>query len=105
MLEDQDVHTSEALSGKPSEEGRESAATSSITAWADVEFENDDTAVAEPIDDREELELEDANAQRPDARFVTPERNPLVRRQSGEADREDPSKARRVNAPELTDER
>ena len=32
VLEDQDVHKSEVLSGKPSEEGRGSAATSSNTA-------------------------------------------------------------------------
>ena len=44
-------------------------------AWADAEFETDDTAMAEPNDVREELELEDANAQRSDARFMTPERN------------------------------
>ena len=97
MLEDKHVHTSEVLSSKPSEEGRGSAATSSRTAWADVEFEIDDTAMAEPNDDQEELELEDANTRRSHARFMTPERNPPVRRQSGEVDREDPSKTRRVN--------
>ena len=45
-------------------------------SWADVEFENDDKAMAEPNYDREELELEDVNARRSDARFVTPDGNP-----------------------------
>ena len=57
MLEDKDVHQYEVLSGKPSEEGRGSAATPSRTAWADAEFEIGDTAMAEPNDVREELEL------------------------------------------------
>ena len=43
------------------------------------------------------MELEDVNAQRSDARFMTPERNPPVRQQAGGVDREDPSKTRRVN--------
>ena len=55
------------LSGKPSEEGRGSAATSSKTAWADVDIENEDKEMAEPNDDREELELEDANIRKSDA--------------------------------------
>ena len=38
VLEDKDVHKSEVLSGKRSEEGRRSAATSSINAWADADF-------------------------------------------------------------------
>ena len=92
VLEDKYVRKSEVLSGKPSEEGRGSA------AWADAEFEDDDTAMIAPNDDREELEFEDANARASDARFTTPERNPPTRRYSGEADREDPSKARRVEA-------
>ena len=53
--------------------------------------------MVEPNGDREELELEDANARRSDARYMTPERNPPVRRQSGEVDRDDPSKTRRLD--------
>ena len=86
MLGDTYVHNSEVRSGKPSEEGRGSAATSSKTAWADVEFENGDNKMAEPNVDREELELEEANTRKPDARFMTPARNPPVRRQSGDVD-------------------
>ena len=66
-------------------------------AWADAEFEADDAAMVEPNDDREELEFEDANTRRSDARYMTPERNPPVRRQSGEVDRDDPSKTRRLD--------
>ena len=76
VLEDKDVYKSEVLSGKPSEEGRGSAATSSQTAWADVEFENEDKEMAEPNEDREELELEDVNHRKADAGFMTPDRNP-----------------------------
>ena len=81
VLKDQRVHKSEVLSGKPSEEGRKSAAKSSKKAWADVDFENEDKEMAEPFD-REELELQDANTRRSNARFMTSERNPPVRRQS-----------------------
>ena len=97
VLEDKDVHKSEVLSGKPFEEGRGSASTSSKTAWADDEFENEEKEMAAPNDDREELELEDASAHKPDARFMTPERHTPVCRQSGEVDRVDPSKTRKVN--------
>ena len=55
VLEDNDVQESDVLSGKPSEEWRESAATSFKTAWADVDFKNEDKVMAEPNDDREEL--------------------------------------------------
>ena len=53
--------------------GRGSAAISSNTAIADVEFSKDDKETVEPNNDREELELEDANTRKSDARFMTPE--------------------------------
>ena len=50
VLEDKYVRTSEVFSGKPFDEGRGSAATSTKFAWASADFEINDTAMVEPND-------------------------------------------------------
>ena len=67
VLEDQYVQNSEVLSGKPSEERRESAATSSNMALAEVVFENRTRLSPMMIERRWNLKMLVLESQMPDS--------------------------------------